>query len=66
MITKEKAIDIVRKFDFFYGYRAGRNLWFSKTMGAQEADCANFRRDCALLREFLEAIDNDKKTSSNT
>ena len=56
MITKEQAIDIIRKFDFFYGQRAGRNLWFSKSMGAQEADLLNFRRDCALLREFLEAL----------
>lgn len=65
MITKEQAIDIVRKFDFFYGQRGGRELWYSKPLGVQERDLANFRRDCRYLREFLEAID-DKESSSNT
>ena len=60
MITKEQAIDIVRKFDFFYGHREGRTFWLSKSMGAQEADLLNFRRDCALLREFLEALKDEQ------
>lgn len=56
MITKEQAIDIIKKFDFFYGQRAGRELWLTKPREVQEADLLNFRRDCALLREFLEAL----------
>ena len=30
MITKEQAIDILEKFDFFQGQRAGRELWSDK------------------------------------
>lgn len=56
MITKEQAIDIINKFDFFYGQRAGRELWLAKPREVQEADLLNFRRDCALLRELLEVL----------
>lgn len=57
MIDKEKAIDIVRKFDFFYSHRAGRMLWCSKTLGAQEEDLHNFHRDCEDLLDFLKSLE---------
>lgn len=57
MITKEQAIDIVRKFDFFYGQRSGRELWASKPLGVQEADLQNFRRDCRELLNFLKNLE---------
>ena len=53
MITKAEAIDIVNKFDFFYGQRAGRELWSSKEYGVQEVDLINFRQDCYDLLEYL-------------
>lgn len=53
MITKEQAIEIVEKFDFFYGQRAGRELWAAKPRALQDRDVKNFARDCALLKEFL-------------
>lgn len=53
MITKEEAINIIRKFDFFYGQRGGRELWFSKPLGPQEEDLRNFRRDCRDILEYL-------------
>ena len=46
MITKEKAIDIIEKFDFFQGQRAGRELWADKPTEVQEEDLKNFQRDC--------------------
>ena len=53
MITKEKAIEIVQKFDFFQGQRAGRELWFDKPRWNQEEDLDDFHQDCCDLLEFL-------------
>ena len=53
MITKEQAIDIVEKFEFFQGQRAGRELWASKEYSVQEVDLVNFRQDCYELLEYL-------------
>lgn len=53
MITKEQAIDIINKFEFFQGQRAGRELWFDKEYSVQEADLVNFRQDCYDLLEYI-------------
>ena len=53
MITKEKAIEIVQKFDFFYGQRAGRELWARKPELIQNEDVQSFHRDCEYLLEYL-------------
>ena len=53
MITKEQAIDIINKFDFFYGCRGGRELWSIKTPEAQDADIRNFSDDCVRLLEYI-------------
>jgi len=53
MITKEQAIDIINKFDFFYGQRAGRELWFDKPREVQDADVKNFSDDCVRLLEYV-------------
>ena len=55
MITKEKAIDIVNKFEFFQGQRAGRELWLNKCRWLQEDDLDDFCQNC---RELLEYIKN--------
>ena len=52
-ITKEKAIEILEKFDFFQGQRAGRELWNDKPRHVQEIDLKDFRVDVALLREYI-------------
>lgn len=69
MITKEQAIDIINKFDFFYGQRAGRELWFNKPREVQDEDIINFSRDCKRLLEYLENTeilkDVTKDRSSN-
>ena len=53
MVTKDQAIDIVEKFNFFYGQRAGRELWNDKPFEVQEKDIANFSRDCESLVEYI-------------
>ena len=53
MITKEKAIEIVQKLDFFYGQRAGRELWARKPRLVQDEDVQSFHRDCEALLEYL-------------
>jgi hypothetical protein len=53
VITKQQAIDIINKFEFFQGQRAGRELWASKEYSIQEADLVNFRQDCFDLLEYV-------------
>lgn len=55
MLTKEQAIDILERFDFFQGQRAGRELWNDKPFDVQEQDIADFSRDVALLKEYINA-----------
>ena len=53
MITKEQAIDILERFDFFEGQRAGRELWNVTPKDVQDEDIATFSRDCRLLIEYV-------------
>lgn len=55
-LNKEQAIDILEKFDFFQGQRAGRELWNSKPFVVQEQDISNFSRDVALLKDYIKEI----------
>ena len=50
----ELAIDILDKWEFFYGQRAGRELWAEKPTEVQNEDIANFCRGLRLVREALE------------
>lgn len=49
----DRAIDILDKWEFFYGQRAGRELWAEKPTEVQNEDIANFCRDLGLVREAL-------------
>ena len=49
----EKAIEILDKFSFFGGQRAGRELWNDKPREVQDEDIASFNRDIEWLREFI-------------
>ena len=53
MITKAEAINIVEKFEFFQGQRAGRELWAGKEYSMQEVDLVNFRQDCYDLLDYI-------------
>jgi hypothetical protein len=60
MITKEQAIDIINKFEFFQGQRAGRELWQEKEYSVQEVDLVNFRQDCYDLLEYIGAVSSNE------
>lgn len=49
----EKAMDILDKWQFFYGQKAGRELWNDKTREVQDKDIENFNRDIEYLRGIL-------------
>ena len=48
-----KAFDILDKFEFFGGQRAGRELWFNKPADIQEKDIGGFLRDIDFLKQFI-------------
>ena len=48
-----KAFDILDKFEFFDGQRAGRELWFDKPTEIQNKDIENFSKDIAFLKDFI-------------
>ena len=54
MTREEAIIDILEKWSFFFGQRAGRELWGDKPKEVQDQDIANFNRDmdtvCSALR----------------
>lgn len=52
-ITREQAIEILAKFDFFQGQRAGRELWNDKPFEVQEEDVKTFSRDVAELKAYI-------------
>lgn len=51
----ERAHDILDKWQFFYGQRAGRGLWAEKPETVQEQDIADFNRDIEIVRSALNA-----------
>lgn len=48
-----KAFDILDKFEFFGGQRAGRELWFDKPVDVQNADIENFSSDVRFLKDLI-------------
>ena len=51
----EQAHDILDKWQFFQGQRAGRELWAHKPKEVQDQDIADFNRDVEIVRSALEA-----------
>ena len=49
----EQAKDILDKWEFFYGQRAGRELWAEKPEKVQNADIEAFCRDLAVVRSAV-------------
>lgn len=45
--------DILDQWEFFYGQRAGRELWADKPREVQEKDIENFNRDMKTVRKAL-------------
>lgn len=59
-----KALDILERFDFFQGQRAGRELWNEKPFDVQEQDIAKFSQDVAWLKNYIKELteENEKLT----
>lgn len=49
----EQAEDILNKWEFFYGQRAGRELWEEKPEEIQNADIEAFCRDLTVIRSAV-------------
>ena len=53
----EQVLDILNKWDFFYGQRAGRELWADKSKEVQDADIANFCKDLDIVRSAIVGVE---------
>ena len=54
MTKQEKVFDIINKFEFFQGQRAGRELWNDKPKEVQDKDIADFIKDINYIRSYLQ------------
>ncbi len=63
-INRERAIEILERFNFFQGQRAGRELWNDKPFEVQEQDIANFSRDCTLLINYIKKLTEERNEIS--
>lgn len=57
--TFNEIIDILDKWQFFLGQRAGRELWMDKPTKIQEEDLTNFNRDLEKVRSFVNLLRNE-------
>lgn len=53
MTEYEEVIDILDKWEFFYGQKAGRDLWADKPYDIQMKDLIAFDRDINKVRDFV-------------
>lgn len=58
MSKSKEIMDILQKWEFFFGQRAGRELWANKPKEIQDEDIKNFRTDLNKVVMFV--INNDK------
>lgn len=56
-----KVFDILDKWEFFYGQRAGRELWADKPKEVQDKDVADFNRDMQIVKDAF-SKDNIRPT----
>lgn len=64
--TFNEVIDILDKWQFFYGQIAVRELWMDKPKEIQEEDLVNFNRDLETVRSFVDLYFNDTPRRSCT
>lgn len=55
-VTFDEIIDILDKWGFLLGQRAGRELWTDKPTEVQDKDLADFNRDLETVRSFINLI----------
>ena len=53
MTKTEKVLDILSKWRFFFGQRAGRELWAAKPTEVQDQDTQDFARDMGTVQEWV-------------
>ena len=51
---QEKVFDILNKFEFFQGQRAGRELWNDKPKEVQDKDISDFIKGINYIRSYLQ------------
>ena len=54
---KTEVLDILDKWEFFYGQRSGREMWNDKPIDVQNEDIENFNRDIQKIRDYISAYD---------
>lgn len=60
MTREEAIIDILEKWSFFFGQRAGRELWRDKPKEVQDQDIADFNRDIEIVRAALRPVSREQ------
>ena len=60
MLGSEAIIDILEKWSFFFGQRAGRELWGDKPKEVQDQDIADFNRDMNTVRSALRPVSREQ------
>ena len=50
----DKVLDILNKFEFFYGQRGGRELWADKPAEVQNQDITDFVNNIKYIKDFLD------------
>ena len=60
MTREEKVFDILDKWEFFFGQRAGRELWGDKPEAVQDQDIADFNRDMNTVRSALRPVSREQ------
>lgn len=76
-IKTSEVLEILDKFEFFQGQRAGRELWGDKPREVQDTDIQNFNRDVQkiklyvkrhdkALREIVERLEERTEQEMNT
>ena len=61
LTERRNVIDILEKFQFFQGQRAGRELWNDKPKNVQEEDLENFNRDIRTIRDYIWDLEHELK-----
>ena len=60
MTREEAIIDVLEKWSFFFGQRAGRELWGDKPKAVQDQDIIDFNREMEIVCSALRPITREQ------
>ncbi len=60
----QKALDIIEKWNFFYGQRVVRELWGDNPTDVQNQDIKDFNRDLGYIKQFMEELQQYRKVGT--